>query len=90
MAEFPSTSRGMERLLANSELVARLMQQGPPIQVDVRLSDDPDTPSGYRWSSSRGPDLEISSGTLASGSIIVREDRPIFLVIPQLKRQLGG
>lgn len=90
VAEFPSTSRGMERLLANAELVARLMEQGPPIQVDVRLTSDATTPSGYRWSSSRGPALEISSGTLAGGSIIVREDRPIFLVIPQLKKRLGA
>ena len=90
VAEFPSTSRGMERLLANSELVARLMEAGPPLQVDVRLERDPTTPSGYRWSSLRGPPLELSSGTLASGSVIVREDRPIFLVIPQLKKQLGS
>lgn len=89
VAEFPSTARGMERLLANAELVSRLMEQGPPIQVDVRLTTDAATPSGYRWSSGRGPDLEISSGTLAGGSIIVREDRPIFLVIPQLQKQLG-
>lgn len=90
VAEFPSTSQGMERLLANAELVSRLMEKGPPIQVDVRLMRDPTTPSGYRWSSLRGPDLEISSGTLATGSIIVREVRPIFLVIPQLKKQLGA
>ncbi len=90
VAEFPSTSRGMERLLANAELVARLMEQGPPIQIDVRLTSDALTPSGYRWSSSTGPDLEISSGTLAGGSIIVREDRPVFLVIPQLKKRLGA
>lgn len=89
VAEFPSTSRGMLRLLANAELVETLMESGPPIQVDVALRRDPSTPSGYRWSSSRGPDLEISSGTLASGSVIVREDRPISLAIPKLRRQVG-
>ncbi len=89
VAEFPSTSRGMQRLLANEELVEDLMQEGPPIQVDVSLVHDPATPSGYRWSSSRGPDLDISSGTLAAGSIIVRQDRPISLVIPKLRERLG-
>lgn len=89
VAEFPSTSRGMQRLLANQELVARLMAQGPPIQVDVRLERDPSTPTGFRWSSSSGPEIEISSGTLASGSIIVRRDRPLALVIPQVRKQLG-
>lgn len=89
-AEFPSTSRGMMRLLANEELVSRLMLEGPPIQVDVALAEDPATPTGYRWSSSTGPDLEISSGTLASGSIIIKEDRPISLVIPKIRSGLGG
>ena len=89
VAEFPSTSRGMQRLLANEELVSSLMEAGPPIQVDVRLHGDPSTPSGYQWSSSQGPELEITSGTLASGSIIVREDRPIMLVIPGIREQMG-
>lgn len=88
-AEFPSTSRGMMRLLSNQELVAKLMLEGPPIQIDVRLIPDPATPTGYRWSSSTGPDLEISSGTLTSGSVVVKSDRPIALVIPKLREKLG-
>lgn len=89
VSEFPSTSRGMQRLLANEELVARLMEQGPPIQVDVRLEKDPSTATGFRWSSSGGPDLEISSGTLAAGDVIVRRDRPIALVIPTVREKTG-
>lgn len=88
-AEFPSTSRGMLRLLANQELVNKLMKEGPPIQIDVALERDPATPTGFKWSSSRGPELEISSGTLAVGSVIVREERPISLVIPKLRKSLG-
>lgn len=89
VAEFPATARGMTRLLGNEALVTKLMEQGPLIQVDVALVKDPGTPTGYRWSSSRGPDLEISSGTLAGGDIIVKEDRPIRLVIPTLRERLG-
>ncbi len=89
VSEFPSTSRGMLRLLANEALVTRLMEQGPPIQVDVVLERDPSTPSGYAWSSSLGPDLEISSGTLASGSVIVEESRPVDLVIPKIRSSVG-
>lgn len=89
VAEFPSTRRGMLRLLANEALVDRLMEQGPPIQVDVALAQDPSTPTGYRWSSSTGPDLEISSGTLAEGSIVVKRERPINLVIPRIREGLG-
>jgi len=89
VAEYPSTSLGMRRLLNNEALVTKLMEQGPPIQVDVVLTPDAETPTGYRWSSSRGPNLKISSGTLASGDIIVKKDRPISLVIPALREKLG-
>ncbi|HTG33398.1 MAG TPA: NHLP bacteriocin system secretion protein [Thermoanaerobaculia bacterium] len=89
VAEFPSTSRGMIRLLGNEALVTRLMEQGPPIQVNVALTRDPATPTGYRWSSSRGPNLKISSGTLASGDIVVQEDRPIRLIIPRVREATG-
>ncbi|MEO1370156.1 MAG: NHLP bacteriocin system secretion protein, partial [Acidobacteriota bacterium] len=89
VAKFPSTSRGMRRLLANDDLVTKLMQQGPPIQVDVRLERDDSTPTGFRWSSSTGPNVEISSGSLAGGAVIVRETRPISLVIPTVRKTLG-
>ncbi|PYQ54953.1 MAG: NHLP bacteriocin system secretion protein [Acidobacteria bacterium] len=89
VAEFPSTSRGMIRLLGNEALVTKLMAQGPPIQVNVALERDPSTPTGYRWSSSRGPNLKISSGTLASGDVVVQEDRPFRLVIPKVREATG-
>ncbi len=89
VAEFPSSSRGMTRLLGNEALVTRLMAQGPPIQVNVSLLRDPSTPTGYRWSSSRGPNLKISSGTLASGDVVVKEDRPFRLLIPRIREATG-
>jgi HlyD family secretion protein len=89
VAEFPSTARGMTRLLANEALVQKLMQAGPPIQVNVALERDPATPSGFRWSSSHGPNLKISSGTLAAGDIVVRREAPLNLVIPKIREKLG-
>jgi HlyD family secretion protein len=88
-AEFPSTQRGMLRLLGNEALVQRLMEAGPPIQVNVALEKDARTPTGYRWSSSIGPSVQISSGTLATGDVVVREERPINLVIPAVRERLG-
>jgi HlyD family secretion protein len=88
-AAFPSTARGMLRLLGNEALVGKLMADGPPIQIDVTLARDPSTPTGYRWSSSRGPGIKISSGTLASGSVVVKQERPIGLVAPWLQERLG-
>jgi HlyD family secretion protein len=89
VAAFPSTARGMVRLLGNEALVARLMQQGPPIQVNVDLSRDRRTPTGYRWSSSSGPVVKISSGTLADGSVVVRTVRPVAMLFPALREKVG-
>lgn len=89
VAKFPSTSLGMERLLANQGLVERLMSAGPPIQINVKLERDADTPSGFSWSSSRGPDITISTGTLAAGGVIVRRERPVELIIPTVRKKLG-
>ncbi|MES1240551.1 MAG: NHLP bacteriocin system secretion protein [Acidobacteriota bacterium] len=88
-AEFPSTQKGMVRVLGNEALVQKLMEEGPPIQVNVTLDRDASTPTGYRWSSSIGPSLSISSGTLASGAVVVREERPIRLILPKVREKLG-
>lgn len=89
VSEFPATARGMQRQLANQRLVDRLLESGPPIQVNVELERNEQTRTGFSWSSSAGPNLDITSGTLASGSVIVREDRPITLVVPKLRESLG-
>ncbi len=89
VASFPATQRGMMRLLSNADLVAQLMVQGSPIQVEVRLNEDSATPTGYEWSSSAGPDLEITSGTLAAGSVLLKRERPITLVIPKIRALIG-
>jgi HlyD family secretion protein len=89
VAPFLSTSRGMQRLLGNEQLVNKLVQEGPLLRVDVGLIEDPRTPTGYRWSSSQGPPGRLTSGTLGEGSVVVRQDRPISLLLPTIREKLG-
>jgi HlyD family secretion protein len=89
VAEFPSTARGMTQLLGNEGLVAKLAEAGALIQVNVALERDPKTMTGFRWTSTGGPNLKIGSGTLASGGVIVEEERPIRLLIPRVRESLG-
>lgn len=88
VADYPSTFRGIQSLLANDELVKNLIAAGPPIQIDIELTTA-DTPTGFLWSSSRGPNVTLSSGTLVESDIILREDAPIELVIPKIQQELG-
>ena len=82
VGEFPESQQSMSRVLENDELVQRFSQNGAPIEVRVDLIPDARTVSGYKWSSSVGPDIEIRSGTLATATIIVEERVPIRMIFP--------
>lgn len=79
----------MSELGGDENLVQSLLQNGSAIEFVADLEDDPSTPSGFRWSSSRGPDLKLESGTLCQVSIVLERVRPITLLVPYLKKQLG-
>ena len=89
VSQFPSTEAGMLSLVDNPALVRQLSKAGPPIAVTVELVRDSATRSGYRWSSSAGTEVEISSGMVATGGFVVEEKRPIALVIPLLRETVG-
>jgi HlyD family secretion protein len=84
--DFPATRRGMMRVLHNEELVQAFLTetQGAAIAVRASLQPDRKTPSGYRWSSRRGPNLKLSSGTRCNAWLTTGEERPISLVLPIL------
>ena len=87
--KFASSRTGMMRQLENEELVRALTTAGPCVQVIADLDTDPGTPSGYRWSSSKGPSLHLHHGTPCRARVTVREQRPISLVIPMVRDLLG-
>ncbi len=89
VAEVPSTTEGMMRVLQNNQLVEQLSHSYAPFEVLVKLERDNSTFTGYRWSSSSGPGVEINVGTLCSGDVITSYERPIELAFPFLRR-LGG
>ncbi|MRH77587.1 NHLP bacteriocin system secretion protein [Spiribacter sp. C176] len=89
VSEFPATFNGMMRLLDNESLVRQLMREGAVFEASVNLIRDAHTPSGYRWTSGQGPEMQIRTGGLAETRVTVAERRPITLVIPTLRRWLG-
>lgn len=89
VSEYPSSPSAMMTLLENQSLVELFSAQGPPFAVSVELETSQRSRNGYRWSSSRGEQLPLSSGTLCQAKVIVREEAPINLVIPAIKKGLG-
>jgi HlyD family secretion protein len=88
VAEIPSTSEGMMRILKNQQIVQTLSGGGAPFEVIVDLITEPTDKSRFKWSSSRGPDIEINTGTLAEATIAVRHVRLISLAIPAFEQWL--
>jgi HlyD family secretion protein len=83
----PATREGMMRTLKNSSMVDKLTANGPPFEVTVSL-DPAATPSGYRWSTGRGPEIDITNGTLIDGRVLVSTIPIIALAIPEAERVL--
>ena len=89
VSDFPTTSRAIQRTLRNPELVAALSRGDAPYEIRADLQLDPATASGYRWSSSAGPPMDILTGTLCVARITVERRRPVEMVIPLFREQLG-
>ncbi len=86
VSQFPATFAAMMKVLQNEQLVRERLAEGSVIQVDVNLTPDPKTVSGFKWTSAGGPPVEIQSGTICTADITVKTQRPISLVIPYLRR----
>jgi HlyD family secretion protein len=89
VSTYPASDQGIIQIVQNEKLVDKLSGGGPPIKVLADLVRDPSTPSGYKWSSRKGPDLAITSGTLGKVTITTEKRAPVALVIPALKKFLG-
>lgn len=87
---FPASRKGMLKVLQNQDLVTSLSAGGAPIAVTAELMEDKSSPSRYQWSSGKGPDIGIESGTLCRANVVVESDAPIRLALPFLKKKILG
>jgi HlyD family secretion protein len=89
VADVPASSAGLLRTLQNDQLVQSFTQGlGTLFEVTVRLEADPATRSGLKWSTGRGPDFSIESGTLVEADVTVRSVPLIGLAFPALRGSL--
>jgi HlyD family secretion protein len=90
VAPFPTTQQAMLADLGNPDLVATFFESvEAPVQVEADLVADAATPSGYAWTSRRGPRTSVLPGTLCAAAITVREQSPLSFVLPLLQERLG-
>jgi HlyD family secretion protein len=71
--------------------VARaLVDKDRQIEVLTELQVDRSTPSGYAWTSSRGPESRITVGTTANVEVEVESRAPISFLLPFLREWTGS
>jgi HlyD family secretion protein len=90
VSDAPLSGTALDRYLKNEVLVDQFTEGGGAYLVNVSVQADSTTVSGYKWTSRTGAPIAFGSGTLVTGKIIVRETRPVALIIPALKRWLGA
>jgi multidrug resistance efflux pump len=82
ITHFPVTPQAMLAVLGNEQLVGEFLSGGAPMEVRIELRPNTATPSGYSWSSSRGPPFALNSGTICEAAITLSEKPPIAFVLP--------
>ncbi len=79
------TQAGAVHLVGNPSILPTLMEEGKAyIVVSTRLEQGSE-PGKYRWTSSKGPNQQITDGTTTTVNITIEERAPISYVIPLLK-----
>jgi HlyD family secretion protein len=89
VSERPVSKESAEVLVGNPDIVQWLMPSGPYIQVTSKLEMDPETFSGYKWSSSAGPQLQVTPGITGSTRVTIEGRAPITYIFPFLRSASG-
>lgn len=86
---YPVTSESAEYYVGNQEVARDLTSNGYQIEVFADLELDPETASGFAWTSADGPPLKVTAGTTATIYATIDERAPITFVIPLLREWTG-
>ena len=87
---FPASKRTIMSILQNEQLVDALLEQDKSVLlVTIRLDKSPNSNDGYNQLSGKGYPGKLFAGSLCSGQIIVKDQNPISLIIPALKKITG-
>ena len=89
VSPFPITEEGVVNTVGNEEIAKALLQQGGAIEVEIDLEHDPNSYSGFRWTS-KDPEKKFSAGTTATVRITIEQRAPITYLLPILRTWFMG
>ena len=76
------SAQTISAFLGDIQLGEQFTEDGRPVAVTVELKRSPSTKSGYEWSSADGPPFELTSMTMATGSVRLADQRPVDWLLP--------
>lgn len=90
VSQYPITAQGIQQHLGNPQLAQWILQtqNSSLMEVTFDLVKDPDSDSGYLWTSKVGEHKPITAGSFCTGSIIIERKPPIEKVFYKLSQWL--
>lgn len=89
VSPFPVTQESVINNVGNAEIAQSLLRQGGAIEVEVELERDPNSYSGFRWTS-KEPEKKFSPGTTTTVRITIEQRAPITYLLPILRAWFIG
>jgi HlyD family secretion protein len=89
VSSFPISQEAAANVVGSNEIARTLTQGSAVIEVEADLEVDPESFSGYKWTS-KGPDLKFTAGTTSVARVTVDERAPITYVLPILGTWVFG
>ncbi len=89
VSEFPITAVEVAGLVGKQDIANALVGKERTMQTVVLLKADPATFSGFKWTTSKGPPVKITTGTSANALVTLEERAPITYIIPLLRTSTG-
>ena len=89
VSDYPVTKEAVQKKVGNAEVAQRLTAGGDKIEVTVELTRS-DTGEGFKWTSGKDPEIDITAGMNVTVRTKVDERTPISFVIPILRQWSGS
>lgn len=88
VSRYPVSIEAVSERLGNDSLAAGIMQSynNAVLEVNFELLKDKEAPSGYLWTSLKGPNKTISSGRMVTGFAVTERMAPIEKVFYKFNR----
>jgi HlyD family secretion protein len=90
VSPFAVTTEAVTNVVGNAEVAQTLSGGGSKIEVFAELAADGSSPTGFGWTSGKGPDVKVTAGTTGGVRATIEYRRPITFIIPILRHWSGA